>query len=209
MRDKDSHITTLQFVDGDRRLNHGLGQMLDQLSDRAMYPSENAIDLAILAATVIGADTRISRTTDSQDSWTREIDLYVPVSEPDIWSESVSLIERTLRFLTGDHWRLEFRARQKNVKSLIDRPPELVGATFDSVCLFSGGLDSFVGAIDLLADGKNPILVSHYRDASTKSQGICAKRLGNTYGDMGPRHVRANVGFDKNDMPGLGSETTT
>lgn len=209
VRDKGSHITTLHFVDGDRRLNHGLGQMLDQLSDRAMYPSENAIDLAILAATVIGADTRISRTTDSQDSWTREIDLYIPVSEPDVWSENASLIERTLRFLTGDHWRIEFRARQKNMESLIDRPPELVGATFDSVCLFSGGLDSFVGAIDLLAEGKNPILVSHYRDASTKSQEICAKRLGHTYGDMGPRHVRANVGFDKNDMPGLGSETTT
>ena len=32
--------------------------------------------------------------------------------------------------------------------SLIDRSPELVSATFDSVSLFSGGLDSFVGAID-------------------------------------------------------------
>lgn len=207
--DKSSHITTLRFVAADRRLNHGIGQMLDQLSDRGMYPSENAIDLAILAATVVGADTRISRTTDSQDSWTREIDLYLPVSDPVVWNENSSLIERTLKFLTGDHWKIEFRSREKNMESLIDRPPELVAGTFDSVCLFSGGLDSFVGAIDLLADGQNPIFVSHYRDASTKSQEICANRLSHVYGNMGARHLRANVGFDKNDMPGLGSETTT
>ena len=70
-------------------------------------------------------------------------------------------------------------------------------------------LDSFVGAIDLLETGKNPLFVSHYRDASTKSQEICASRLGKVYGDFHLRHVRANVSFDKNDIPGLGTETTT
>ena len=55
----------------------------------------------------------------------------------------------------------------------------------------------------------NPIFVSHYKDASTKSQEVCAARLSNRYRDFGPRHVRANVSFDKNDLPGLGTETTT
>ena len=31
-----------------------------------------------------------------------------------------------------------------------------------AVCLFSGGLDSFVGAIDLLSTGANVALVGHY-----------------------------------------------
>ena len=71
--------TEIRFIDGDRRLAFGLGQMTDQLSTRGILPSETAIDLTILAACVTAADTRISRTTDSQDSWTREIDLHVPV----------------------------------------------------------------------------------------------------------------------------------
>lgn len=95
------------------------------------------------------------------------------------------------------------------MKSLIDRPLKLVGTTLDTVCLFSGGLDSFIGAIDLLENEKSPIFVSHYKDASTKSQEVCAARLSEQYGDLGPRHVRANVSFDKNDLPGLGTETTT
>lgn len=207
--DKASQVTELRFVDGDRRLGHGIGQILAQLAQRGMYPPEKAIDLAILAAVVTAADTRISRATDAQDSWTREIDLYIPVAEPEVWLANTKLIEQTLKFLTGDIWRIVFRPRQKGMEALIDRPPELVGATFDSVALLSGGLDSFVGTIDLLEAGKNPIFVSHYRDASTKSQEACAKRLGKVYGDFGPRHIRANVSFDKNDMPDTGTETTT
>ena len=207
--DEASQITELRYVAGDRRIGHGIGQMLGQLAHRGMYPPESAIDLAILAATVTADDTRISRATDAQDSWTREIDVYVPVAEPDRWSENGKLIERTLQFLTGDIWRIFVRPRQKGMDKLIDRSHEPRGTTFDSICLFSGGLDSFVGAIDLLEAGSSPLFVSHYRDASTKSQEICANRLGKVYGDLGPRHVRANVSFDKNDMPDLGTETTT
>lgn len=207
--DKASQVKELRFVDGERRLGHGIGQMLGQLAHRGMYPPEIAIDLAILAATVTAADTRISRSADAQDSWTREIDLYVPVAEPEKWSANRDLIKRILQFLTGDIWQINFRPRQKGMNTLIDRPPQLVGAAFDSVSLFSGGLDSFVGAIDLLQAGRNPLFVSHYRDVSTKCQEICAARLGKVYGDLSLQHVRANVSFDKNDMPDLGTETTT
>lgn len=207
--DSGSKKTELRFVDGDKRLGHGIGQILGQLADRGMYPSETAVDLAILAAAVTAADTRISRVSDAQDSWTREIDLYCPVADPAKWTASTILLERILTFLTGDLWRIAFRPRPKGMKELIERPAELVGSTFKSVCLFSGGLDSFVGGIDLLEEKKNPIFVSHYRDAGTSSQPACAARLGKVYGDFAPRHVRANVSFDKHDLPGLGAETTT
>ena len=109
----DSIETELRFIDGYRRLAFGLGQMTDQLSKRGVRPSEAAIDLAILAACVTAADTRISRTTDSQDSWTREIDLHVPVLDVALWTRVVALIEKTLKFLTGDHWRVFFRERHR------------------------------------------------------------------------------------------------
>jgi 7-cyano-7-deazaguanine synthase in queuosine biosynthesis len=40
---------------------------------------------------------------------------------------------------------------------------------FDTVCLFSGGADSLVGAYELLESGKNVILVGHQADSITAS----------------------------------------
>ena len=198
----DSVVTEIRFVDGYRRLGFGLGTMIEQLLRRGIVPSDTAIDLGLLAALVTAADTRLSRTQESQDSWTREIDLYVPVDDPVRWSAVVPLLQRMLNFLTGDLWRISFRGRHRDNRQLIRRPARLrLAAGLDCVCLFSGGLDSFVGAIDLLAAGRKPLLVSHYWDVSTSSQKRCADRLGMVYGDMRPRHVRARVGFDKNDFP--------
>src|SRR5438132_327804 len=126
--------------------------MIDQLAARGVVPTETAADLAVLAAAVTAADTRISRAQDSQDTWTREIDLYLPVQEPARWNAAAGLIERTLKFLTGDHWRLIFRARHRDYRQIVTRPPRVRPAV-TSVCLFSGGLDSFIGAIDLQAAG--------------------------------------------------------
>jgi len=206
----DSLRTEIRFVDGHRRLGFGIGQMIDQLMARGVVPSETGADFAILAATVTAADTHISRAADAQDSWTREIDLYIPVHDTPRWTALTPLLGRALNFLTGDHWRLFFRERHARNLQLITRHTTLVGAPFTSVCLFSGGLDSFIGAIDLLAAGQAPLLVSHYGDNSTSSQELCAQRLARVYGDMRSRHVRANVRFDKNDFAHpMGEESTT
>lgn len=209
LKEPNSEVTTVHFVDGEKRLGYGLGGFIEQLADRGMFPPEKAIDLTILAATVIAADTRISRDSEAQDSWTREIDLYVPVSDVALWQSVTKQLRDMLAFLTGDRWRIIFRARQDGLDSLLERPAELVGAPFNSVCLFSGGLDSFVGAIDLLEGGVNPVFVSHYWDVSTSSQLPCARRLGAVYGDLEPRHVRAHVGFPADLVQDSEPEKTT
>ncbi len=209
LKDPHSQITTIRIIEGERQLGFGLGQMLAQLSDRDMYPSEAALDLAILSLAITAADTRISRTTESQDSWTREIDLYVPVKDPALWLDNSNLLERMLKFLTGDLWRVFFRSRPSSLENLVDIPAGLLEAPFTSVCLFSGGLDSFVGAIDLLATGESPLFVSHYWDQGTSSQKPCARLLGTIYGDMGPRHVRAHIGFPDSLVSGSAPEMST
>lgn len=208
LRDRGSRVANLRFVNSNRRLDYGIGQMLDSLVKRGLYASEAAIDLAILAATVTAADTTVSRAEHAQDSWTREIDLYLPVADPDLWVANLRLIKRILDYLTGDLWRLTFRPRLGNERLALSRPMQRPTNTYDSVALFSGGLDSFVGAIDLLEQRRQPLFVSHYGDASTSRQHVCAIQLGRSYGDLDPRHVRANVRFDKNDI-GWGRETTT
>ena len=195
LKEQNSRVTTIWFIDDKKWLRFGLGQLLEQLWERGLYPSERAIELAILAATVTAADTRISRRLVSQDSWTREIDLYIPVKNAALWSAKASLIERILSFLTGDRWHVFFRASKGELENLIDKSTGAIGSQFSSVCLFSGGLDSFVGAIDFLEAGQNPLFVSHYWDMSTSSQIPCARLIETVYGDFHPRYLRARVGF--------------
>jgi len=202
--------TEIRFIAGDRRLDFGVGDMITRLAARGIVPSETAVDLAMLAACITAADTRIERAADAQDGWTREIDLHIPVQDADVWTAVTPSLSRILKFLTGDHWRLFFRARHRDHAQLIVRPGNLIQPTVSSVCLFSGGLDSFVGAIDLFAAGESPLLVSHYWELSTSSQELCANRIGSVYGAMPPRHVRARVGFDGNDFSHeMGTESTT
>jgi hypothetical protein len=119
------------------------------------------VDLLVVAAHVHAADTRLSRATESQDSWTREIRLVVPVSDPDRWSDANETLVKALGFLTGDRWTVGFRARPTRFATIVEGLPPLLPPVFDAVSLFSGGLDSLIGAIDLLEAGNTPLLISH------------------------------------------------
>jgi 7-cyano-7-deazaguanine synthase in queuosine biosynthesis len=77
-------------------------------------------------------------------------------------------------------------------------PPESLQTVFPtSVCLFSGGLDSFIGAVDLLVEGERPMFVSHWWDTLTRSrQAYCIDKVKEQFPSNGFDHLRANIGFD-------------
>lgn len=133
-------------------------QLLSEVFKTGLIPPETAIDLVHLAEIVYTADLRIWRGY-GDDGWTREITLHIPVAQPDLWSVAAPIIKELLSFLTGDEWTLQFRqkvsAKEIEAGEGSESQPE-------AVCLFSGGLDSFVGAIDLLTKGVNIALVGHY-----------------------------------------------
>lgn len=205
----DSQVTEVSFVDGYQRLGYGLGQALDLLRELGLRPSERIVDLAVLSAALTAADTRISRASESQNAWTREIDLCLPVAEPELWDSLGPLIVTTLNFLTGDRWGVRFRARPKGLATLAPTPTKLRTATADCVCLFSGGLDSFIGAIDLLAAGKVPMLVSHYWDGITSiHQTYCADVIARRFLKQRFYHLRARIGFPNELVEGSSGENT-
>lgn len=205
----DTHETEINFVDGEFRLGYGLGQALDQLCTLGLRPSETAVDLALLAAAITAADTRISRVGDAQDGWTREIDLHLPVYEATRWHSLTPLIVKTLNFLTGDRWGVYFRPRAPGTRDLAPRPTKLRTATPSTVCLFSGGLDSFIGAIDLLARGETPMLVSHYWDGNASMhQTYCGQALKRHFSGVTFHHMRARVGFPTDTVDGSAVEDT-
>ena len=155
-------VQPIGLVAGERGLRFGMGGALRQLRSLEIFPSEIGLDLLVVAAHVHAADTRLNRAATSQDGWTREINLVVPVSDKARWSKAAPILDTMLRFLTGDHWRCSFRARPPRFDDLVK--PELAISDvppLDGVCLFSGGLDSLIGAIDCLKEGRRPLFVSH------------------------------------------------
>lgn len=159
--------TPLPFVVANRRIEHDITDALDSLAKLGVYPSERGVDLLVLAAHVQATDTHISRDTESQDGWTRELRIVVPVSDPVLWTASIPVLQRLLNFLTGDRWTVGFRARPQGFEQIALPPPaKLIPPPFDCLTLFSGGLDSLIGSIDFLEHGKTPLLVSHAGDGT-------------------------------------------
>ncbi|MCK9374981.1 MAG: 7-cyano-7-deazaguanine synthase [Syntrophobacterales bacterium] len=117
-------------------------------------PSMRAWDFLSIALAVYGADRFILRNT-SPDGWTRIIALEVEVVEPDPWSAQADQLANVLRFLSGDIWYISFRAGGQGPPNFQSRLTDR-----DCTCLFSGGLDSLIGAIDLITAGRRPFLVS-------------------------------------------------
>ncbi|MCL4740971.1 MAG: hypothetical protein KJZ54_02095 [Phycisphaerales bacterium] len=128
------------------------------LETAGVEPSELLLDLAHLAMSVYAADLRIPRRY-SADQWSRDFTLYLPVRDVERWNGAAAALKQTLDFLTGDQWTIVFRARPARPPS---PPRQLRLPTLEEVCLFSGGLDSLVGAIDRLHAGRRLALVGHH-----------------------------------------------
>lgn len=203
--------TRLDLVVGEQSFGHGIGRVLDDLTRFGVYPSEIAVDVLILAAHVHAADTRISRSSESQDGWTREIRLIIPVSDPERWTAVAPIFVRMLNFLTGDRWSLAFRARPRRFARVAPtRPARLFGPPFDELALFSGGLDSLVGAIDSLEGGSTPLLISHAGEgAVSKAQSAIFDGLRIHYRGSVFNRLRLWMAFPKGFVRGSAGEDTT
>jgi len=111
------------------------------------------IDLVALAVLTFLAD----RTVPRPKSWTRAIELDLPVYDLDGWTAVSADIAATLQFLTADQWTVNFRPRTARKARTVATRPQI-----DRVLLFSGGADSLCGAIRSLGAGERLVLVSHW-----------------------------------------------
>ena len=147
-----------------------------------LVPASRAWDFLSLALAIVSADLAGHR-GHSPDGWTREFDLTVSVADAMFWSANVEIVEKLLTFLTTDRWTLHFI--EGGILPASDRNPELPSE--DCVVLLSGGLDSYVGAIDLVSAGKKPFAVSQTVRGDAKNQMSFANEIGG-----GLRHLQLN-----------------
>ena len=150
----DSFIWT---GDGASTVVGGLGPSLGRLGP---VPAMS-VDLVRVAVGVYAADRTSPRSGGGSDWNQRELELEVPVSDPDRWRPVAASLESTLAFLSGDKWTLTFTAPV----AVPTEDVKLAGPIADRVVLLSGGADSAVGGLlskMSLGAGGSHVLVSHF-----------------------------------------------
>ncbi len=183
-------LSTEQFLWRPR--GRGLdSSFLTSLSPRAPelgpIPAVNA-DLLALAILTYLADRTAPRPR-GRELATRELELSVPVVDPDRWVSVTPALEDLLRFLSGDEWRLSFRPSRATTNQPGPRP-----RPGGAVCLLSGGADSLAGALVTKQDGATPTLVSHWDWPMTSAvQSELVAGLGSLWG-VKPEHIRHQIG---------------
>ena len=125
-----------------------------------------AFDLFIIASLVYGIDILIPREKFGYDGWSREIEVAFPVEDLAAFERGKEALKKTLDFLTGDIWTITFK--QRSIKYLYKYGKkqkvhlDLFRKSHKVVNLFSGGMDSLIGAINQLHKSTDRVcLVSH------------------------------------------------
>jgi len=166
----------------------GFQHTLDNLLCRPKKPNPLIQSFAMLAIAAYIADKGYAR-TDSEDSWTRELFLSIPIDKEFVGA--LPLLTETLRFLSGDSWSIVPRVKRVNIAARTYFTDKFIA---DAVCLFSGGTDSLTGAINLLEDGGSIILVSHFESGVDAGvQNHLANLLKKRYGSKRLRHRSIKV----------------
>ena len=115
-------------------------------------------DILDIATGALMSDIAVLR--GSNEAWTRDLDLLMPVREPDFWDENRDRLAGILHALTRDNFRLTFCAHEPAEEELL-RPSAEAAPEVDCVSALSGGLDSLAGAVMLLRAGRKPLFVTH------------------------------------------------
>ena len=143
----------------------------EPLYDFSKDTTSSSFDLFLISSIVYGIDNLFDRHSYSIDGWARDFEVTLPVRNIRLWQNTKNIFEECLKFLTGDYWEISFteieleslyyprRNRLKSKITLYDKN------RYQFASLFSGGLDSLVGAVDLLEQLESfskILLISHF-----------------------------------------------
>lgn len=161
------------------------------------------LDLLEIASYIYCADQRAPRGSETLSNagaaWHRLMRFTIPVRHPDVWSSARldAALRKTLGFLSDDTYEFSFvRAVQPFAESEVyfEQFAEHTGDMQDIV-LFSGGLDSFSGAVETIVEGgRRTVLVGHH--SSTKvfaAQKNLAERLKHKVAPGRVQYVPINI----------------
>ena len=176
-------IRILDWAPGDRAATIQTGERGPDFF-AGWRPTRAGADLMLLGAGAYCVD-RTARRRVTDDAWTRQLRLKLPVADTQTWNDASWA--GVLSFLTGDTWQIDPYHEDHHPLDGVPGVPigeSPLGLDVDGVCLFSGGLDSLCGVIDLLEEDsqRRLCLLSHHEggQAST-AQSVLFDSLTNHY----------------------------
>lgn len=119
--------------------------------------------LLLLAAEAYAIDRGFSRKKYSINGWSREFEVTFSVCQADKFKFNAERVNSLLSFLTGDYWTCDFE-EAPNIE-FVECADNGEFNSISQVNLFSGGMDSLIGAIDYMEqhnEDEKLFLVSHY-----------------------------------------------
>ncbi|MEA5126909.1 MAG: Qat anti-phage system QueC-like protein QatC [Proteiniphilum sp.] len=123
-------------------------------------------DFLFFSVLVYNIDRFINRHIFSLEGWTRVIEVTnLPVIHVGIFQQVKTQMDNAVSFLTGDIWNINYSQSE----GILYREREDIRnwgdiSVYEKVSLFSGGLDSLIGAIDeleMIPQNKKLLLISH------------------------------------------------
>jgi 7-cyano-7-deazaguanine synthase in queuosine biosynthesis len=180
----DNHDILLSFYDI-CEIEANIMVKFRRILDNQTDISSKILDLIEIAAYVFSADRAVYRgDTDSLDNnaWARNLVFHIPIRDYDFWTNDKvkNSLSSALKFMTGDRkYTFQFE-RYNNSHEVFELkepslfPPEELQSqdvSNSEVVVFSGGLDSLAGVIEILNNHNNKrvILVSHGSTNNVKS----------------------------------------
>lgn len=153
------------------RINEEPGRLNVRIEDLTSRLQSNLTDLELdlieIAAYVYGADQASTRggtvRIDYGNAWYRDFRFEIPVRKPDFWSsnEVIDDLTRTLNDLSGDNFEFAFHHKSAAAPTYFEWGKD-DATDISQVMLFSGGIDSFGGAVEeILTRKQKVVLVSH------------------------------------------------
>ena len=139
---------------------------------------------------------------------TSEIELEIPVSNVEIWDSQIHTVERMLKFLTGDLWKITLSSRAWQFNNLEEVREK--SNKYDEVSLFSGGMDSLISTINLMENKKNTLLISHAGEGLTKNaQKNIVNKFDLLYPDVLHTWLDLWMVFPRDYIPAGGNDNNT
>lgn len=134
--------------------------------EQLFNPTNESLDFLYTTFYIYLTDILLPREKTAIDNWSRDIKLKIPVSNPSLLNKNKEILIDALNFLTGDIWEFEFY--QLDIDYFKVDSFDVNSFEVEHICLLSGGLDSLIGAINLIKEEKNILFISHYGNKAAR-----------------------------------------
>lgn len=202
---REAPAVRLQLGTGKKHLHLKIHHITRKLASQ--IPAA-AVDLLEIASYVHTADQMVTRGGTKEIEYgkrfRRHFRFEIPVRCPDLWSAPTlrQQLATTLGFLSDDDYEFAFSQLEKNQpveRYLFDELETDAG--FEEIVLFSGGLDSFGGAVQEILQGQRKVVLVSHRSVSKlyARQRALVSDINNRLIDHSKRPLHVAVEINKSD----------